>query len=302
MTSVGYISAPLRLSRSISGEDMPAMRRLQTDSLVWFQFESLAREAPFVTHGVFSRQGGISEAPYESLNAGPQTADDPACIAQNHARIVGALPGEPMLAGCLPGQCSDVREVTAEDVVTAGTPAGILPGRCDAFITQVSGIALYWAVADCSVILLVDPTHRAIGLTHAGWRGTSEGVVRKTLAAMRGAYGTSPGECLAAIGPTIGPCCYEVDEPVRKAFATDHVVAASARFSTVRVPGDAGGERDSLRLDLAASSRAQLVACGVPEARIEVADLCTGCHTDLFFSHRIEGGPTGRFAVALGLL
>jgi YfiH family protein len=272
---------------------------------VWFQFASLARHAPFTTHGVFSRLGGVSAAPYASLNAGPQTADDPARIAENHARIAAALPGGPLLVGCLPDQGSAVREILAEDIAGARPPACLLPGRGDAFITRVRGIALYWAVADCSVILLVDPAHQAIGLAHAGWRGTSEGVVLQTLAAMSRTYDTSPEECFAAIGPTIGPCCYEVDEPVRQAFRanpSNPLAEEIARFSTVRVPDDARGERESLRLDIAASNHALLVACGVPASQIEVADLCTGSHTNPFFSHRVKGGPTGRFAVALGLL
>lgn len=281
------------------------MRRRETDSLVWFQFESLASRAPFVTHGAFARLGGVSGPPYASLNAGSQTSDDPACIGENHRRIAATLAGAPLLVGCLPDQHHDVREVLAEDVISAAQAARLLPGRCDALITRVRGAALYWAVADCAVVLLVDTEHEAIGLAHAGWRGTSEGTVLQTLAAMRRAYNTRAERCLAAIAPTIGPCCYEVDDPVRQAFRanpSNPLAGEIARFSTLRVPDGAGGERESLRLDLAASNQALLVACGVPADQIEVADLCTGCHTDLFFSHRVEGGPTGRFAVALGLL
>jgi YfiH family protein len=281
------------------------MRRNQTDGLVWFQFESLLARAPFVTHGVFSRLGGVSAPPYASLNAGPQTADNPERVAANHARMAAVLPGTLILVGCLPEQSSAVQEVTTDDMADAQTPAYLLPGRCDALVTNIRGIALYWAVADCSVILIVDPVHAAIGLAHAGWRGTSAGVVLQTLAAMGRTYGTVPEQCLAAIAPTIGPCCYEVDEPVRHAFYANPpnpLADKIARFSRVRVPDGAGGARDSLRLDLAASNQALLVACGVPPEQIETADLCTGCHTDLFYSHRVEGGPTGRFAATLGLL
>lgn len=278
------------------------MRRNQSDSLVWFQFDSLTEGAPFVSHGVFSRLGGVSAGRYASLNAGPQTSDDVPYIRENHARIAAVLPGEPLLVGCLPDQLSDVREVRDEDCAGARPPAYLLPGRCDALITCARGIALYWAVADCAVVLLVDPSHVAIGLAHAGWRGTRDGIVRKTLEAMRERYGTVPEHCLAAISPTIGPCCYEVDDRVRLAFRANPFVEANARFSTQRLPDAAGGERESLRLDLAASNQAQLIACGVPSARIEASDVCTGSRTELFFSHRVEGGPTGRFAVALGLL
>jgi YfiH family protein len=278
------------------------MRRNQSGPPLWLQFESLLERTPFVTHGVFTRLGGVSEAPYASLNAGPQTTDEPVRVATNHARIAAALPGEPILIGSLPQQQSDVCAVTSESIAEAQPPAHLVSGPCDALITNVRGIALYWAVADCAVVLVVDPTHKAIGLVHAGWRGTRGAIVLNAFEAMHEEFGTEPEQCLVAIAPTIGPCCYEVDQPVYDAFRANPIVAANARFSTVRVAEGAGGERESLRLDLAESNRAQLVACGVPPDRIESANLCTGCHTDLFYSHRVEGGPTGRFAVALGLL
>jgi YfiH family protein len=199
-----------------------------------------------------------------------------------------------------------VREVTAENLEVAPgasePPAVILPEGCDAFITRERGIGLFWAVADCTVVLLIDPLHEAIGLTHAGWRGTAGAILRNTLDAMHARYGSEPDDLLAAIAPTIGPCCYEVDEPVRRAFASDPLPQRAARFSTVTVTGEDGVERDSLRLDLAASNHAQLLELGVPGAHIEVSDLCPGTHTDLFYSHRMEGGRTGRFAVVLGLI
>jgi YfiH family protein len=178
----------------------------------------------------------------------------------------------------------------------------VLPGGCDAFITRERGIAVFWAVADCAVVLLVDPVHRAIGLAHAGWRGTKEGIVRNTLDAMTACYETRAADVYAAIGPTIGACCYEVDEPVRRAFKTNPFADAHVRFSTELVRDADGAPLHSLRLDLSASNHAQLLACGVRDDRIEQSDLCTAMHTDLFFSHRKEGVPTGRFAVALGLV
>ncbi|HEV8191014.1 MAG TPA: polyphenol oxidase family protein [Ktedonobacterales bacterium] len=278
------------------------MIQRQDGDIVWFQFASLSAQDDLVTHGVFARHGGASAAPLESLNAGPTTPDDPAARSENYRRIGAALPGHPLLVGTKPLQGTTVREVVAADVRAQEPPAVILPGGGDAFITQVHGIGLFWAVADCSAILLVDRAHRAIGLAHAGWRGTSGAILRNTLDAMRARYGTEPADLLAAIAPTIGPCCYEVDEPVRQAFASDPLTQRAARFSTITVPAEDGGERESLRLDLAASNRAQMLELGIPEAQIETSDLCPGSHTEIFFSHRMEGGRTGRFAVVLGLL
>ena len=274
----------------------------QDGDIVWFQFASLNAQDDLVTHGIFGRHGGVSVAPFDSLNAGPMTPDDPAARTENYRRIRATLPGHPLLVGTKPLQGSKVREIVATEVEGYEPPAAILPGGCDAHITQVRGIGLFWAVADCTAILLVDRAHRAIGLTHAGWRGTSGAILRNTLDAMRERYGTQPSDVLAAIAPTIGPCCYEVDEPVRQAFASDPLAARTGQFSVITVPTEDGGERESLRLDLSASNYAQLLELGVPAAQIETSDLCPGSHTDLFFSHRMEGGRTGRFAVTLGLL
>lgn len=275
----------------------------QNGDIVWFQFPSLSAQ-PHITHGVFGRHGGVSEAPFGSLNAGPTTTDTPQARMENYRRIRATLPGSPLLVGTIPLQGVTVREITAEDIeASAGDePALILPGGCDALITQVRGIGLFWAVADCTTILLVDPVHNAIGLTHAGWRGTAGAILRRTLDAMRDRYGTASSDLLAAIGPTIGPCCYEVDELVRRAFADDPLALRTAAFSTAIVKSEDGVERESLRLDLAASNHAQLIELGVPESRIEGSDTCPGSHTELFYSHRMEGGKTGRFAVVLGIL
>ena len=278
-----------------------AMNELITDGIVWFQFASLLDHADMVTHGVFSRLGGVSEEPFSSLNAGPTTQDDPSARLENYRRISTTLPGRPLLVGTKPLQGSDVKEVTAAAIGLYAYPAAILPDGCDAFITRERGIGLFWAVADCSVILLVDVTHGAIGLTHAGWRGTRDAIVAKTISAMGEAYGTRPADLRVAIAPTIGPCCYEVDEALRREFAANPFADQNAHFSVVTVHDPAGGDRPSLRLDLQASNRSQLLACGVREEHIEGSDYCPGSRTDLFFSHRMEGGRTGRFAVVLGL-
>jgi len=268
--------------------------------IVWFQFASLRNLGDLITHGVFGRLGGVSQPPFSSLNAGPATPDDAAARAENYRRIRETLPGQPLLVGTKPLQGTTVYEVTERDVEGGAPPAVILPEGCDAFITRTPGIGLFWAVADCSAIMIVDPIHQAVGLTHAGWRGTRGGIVRNTLERMRERYGTQPDQVYTAISPTISTCCYEVDERVRDEFAQNPFAERNARFSTVTV-SDAVGARESLRLDVLGSNRAQLLDLGIPAERIEISELCTGSRTDLFFSSRMEGGRTGRFAVVLGL-
>src|SRR5262249_56853843 len=109
-------------------------------------------------------------------------------------------------------------------------------------------------VADCATLLLYDQTHAAIGLAHAGWRGTRDIIALKTIAAMRDAYGTRADDLRAAIGPTIGPCCYEVDARVYHEFQRDPVARPTAAFATVEAASEEGGVRDSLRLDPSASN------------------------------------------------
>jgi YfiH family protein len=169
----------------------------------------------------------------------------------------------------------------------------------DALVTSTPDTPLVILTADCAAVLLWDPARNAVGIAHAGWRGTVARVVAATVARMRASFGSNPRDLLAAIGPSIGPCCYEVGAEV-----IDAVVAA--------FPGDAGEllqhpdmasagsfrasvNEDRRHFDLWRANERVLVEAGVAEANIEVAGLCTSCRTDLFYSHRAERGNTGRF-------
>jgi YfiH family protein len=145
--------------------------------------------------------------------------------------------------------------------------------------------------ADCTPVWLYDPVQRAIGLAHAGWRGTVVGAARATVAAMQSAYGCRPADLLAGIGPAIGPCCYEVGEDVAQAIDGAFSEAAGRLLS----PQTNG----KWHLDLWAANRHTLMQAGVQQ--IEVAGICTACHTDEWFSHRAERGRTGRIGALIGL-
>lgn len=277
------------------------MQQQISNEIVWFQFERFARQGALITHGIFSRKGGVSQAPFAALNAGPAVKDDPAALSENYARIRGTLPGQPLLVSARPAQGADVIEVTEEMLGEREGPALILPHRVDALITRVRGIGLFWAVADCSPVLVVDPVHEAIAMVHAGWRGTSRAIIVDAIQRMRDLYDSHPADLFVGVGPTIGPCCYEVDEHVQNAFDAHSIAGAHVRFSTLMVPDSTDGSRTSLRLDIARSNQAQLLSIGVPEEQIELSGFCTGCQPDLFFSHRMEGGRTGRYAAVLAL-
>ena len=160
----------------------------------------------------------------------------------------------------------------------------------DALITDTPGIALMLRFADCLPVLFYDPVRRAIGLAHAGWRGAIKGIAARTVVAMMEAYGSRPADIVAGLGPCIGPCCYQV--------GADVIASVKAGFNHWRGLLQSQGD-GSVHFDLWEANRRQLTEMGVEE--IEVIQICTACRTDEFFSHRAEGGRTGRSAVMLGM-
>ncbi|MBA2678398.1 MAG: polyphenol oxidase family protein, partial [Ktedonobacteraceae bacterium] len=171
------------------------------------------------------------------------------------------------------------------------------------------GTALAFSFADCVPITFYDPIQHVIGIAHGGWRGTARGIVLATIEAMGERFGCRAQDIYAGIGPAIRPCCYEISQEVRDLFSGQQAfldqptredyrgkVRESAVFST-----QSSSDRKSLRIDLQATNQSQLEMAGVQPEHIEVMDICTGCNTDLFFSHRKEEGKTGRFAVIMAL-
>jgi YfiH family protein len=259
------------------------------ETLPVYRFARL-KEDPRLVHAVFTRSGGISLSPYASLNLGHTVGDDPADVQTNHDRVYEALGiSRSQSVTCHLTHSSEVLNVTAAQV-------GRVLGKADALITAHRGVYLTMRFADCAPILLHDPVRGAVGLAHAGWRGTVENVAGATVEAMVSRLGCSAQHITAVIGPAIGPCCYQVGEEV--------IQAVQASFGDGRyVDGDMAGlfSRRNGRhahFDLWEANRRQLVAAGV--GRAMVAGICTACHTDQFFSHRAEAGRTGRFGVVIG--
>lgn len=260
------------------------MRRINDQGPVFYQFEQWA-DSDRLVHGVFTRLGGVSRAPWDSLNLGGTVGDDLAAVRENHRRAYAAL-------GLDEHYACTVWQVHSADTVIARSP---VPGRrwlarADGLVTDRPGLALTMRFADCTPIVLYDPAHHVVGLAHAGWRGTVLGAGMSVLQTMVEAFGTRPADVQAAIGPSIGPARYQVGE---------EVVAAVARAF-----GDTDGlircaEDGSAYLDLWAANRLALERAGV--GQIEVAGICTATHTDEFYSHRAEGGRTGRFGVMVAL-
>ena len=258
----------------------------QTGEIQYYQFSSLAQTA--VTHAVFARQGGVSTAPFASLNMSVSVGDARENVRANRERAFRAL-------GRDPASVVDLWQIHSADVVvaTSPTPEGTASPQADALITNRRDLTLFLRFADCVPMVLYDPAHHAIGLVHAGWRGTLKKAAAAAVSAMREQFGTRPAEVLAGIGPSIGPCHYAVGEEVvtqtRAAFGAevDALLRAHER------------PNGQYHLDLWEANALALRQTGVEQ--IEVSGLCTACHTQHFFSHRGEQGKTGRFGALIAL-
>ena len=215
----------------------------------------------------FTRKGGVSEPPYDSLNISTLVGDDDAAVLENRLRVEIAMGGRPS---------AWVRQVAGDRVVQVDE-AGFA-GEGDALFTQKGGYALVVAVADCVPVALVG--EGVVGMVHSGWRGTLRGISGK---AVRTMSGNVDGTVRAYIGPCIRRCCYEVSEELAGTF--------SDRFGPEVVSGRHLSLPDAIHIDLEKG--------GVSEVRD--LGLCTGCRSDLFYSHRKQGLKTGRNLAAVAL-
>jgi YfiH family protein len=259
------------------------MQARQAGELRYYTFASL--NPAVVDQAVFARHGGQSPAPYASLNLSISTGDTRENVRANRERAFEA-------AGRDPRSVADLWQVHSATVVAAETPnaPGESKGKADALITDRPEVTLLLRFADCVPILLYDPRRPAVGLVHAGWRGTLARAVTATVEAMATRYGTRPADLHAAIGPSIGPCHYAVGAEVVAQTRATFERADEDLLSRVN-----GGHH----LDLWAANARALREAGVHQ--VEVAGICTACHTGEFFSHRGEGPVTGRFGALIGL-
>lgn len=247
------------------------------------------------------------------LNLGFTDWDTPDRVLENRKRFARALHADKMRTIGLRQIHSDIIHAVGRETFPQGEDAP----KGDALITREPGVLLTVQTADCIPILLADTKNRAVAAIHSGWRGTSQRIAEKTLGRMQMEFGTDPGEVIAAIGPGIARCCYEVGHEVVKEFSAKFSNASdwfSGPFEaltnsdsdsnwlpwlTMRPPGHAPPP-PTAQLDLIAANRAILAGAGLPAANISSSDLCTSCRPDLFFSYRREP-ITGRMMAAIGI-
>jgi YfiH family protein len=232
-------------------------------------------------HGFTMRAGGVSAPPYDSLNVGGKWGDASDSVAENRRRIARAA-GAPLYV---------VTQVHGADVarVRAGdTPADVAGARIDGLVTDRADVALAVFVADCIPALVADPRTGSFAAVHAGWRGTLAGVLPAAVRALAEHFGARAADLRVALGPAIGPCCFEVGPEVVDAFAAG---LPGARGAGVFVDGPAGGKP---RLDLKAANRLLLERAGVDPAAIDAGPECTASDAKRFFSFRRDKGQTGQ--------
>ena len=282
------------------------------DKLRVLDAETLSR-VPWLIHGFSARLGGYSRA-YggNALNLGFTKDDSRAAVERNRIaflRQIGAARGNKLWP------LVTLRQVHS-DLIHCISEAPAAPLTGDGLITREASVVLAVKTADCLPVILVDTKHKAVGVLHAGWRGTVKRIVEKGVGEMRRCFGSQPGNTRAAIGPGIHGCCYQVGPEVREKFESQFPYAGELfreskesdevreryplLFLTARAPGHSELPK-KIFLDLVEANRRQLVTAGVPARNIWASELCTSCRSDLLFSHRAENGVTGRMMGVVGI-
>ncbi len=269
------------------------------------QVPALAK-IPWLVHGFSTKPGGVSNLDNEKvLNLGFTEWDSRENVIENRRRFQAAL-------GASSLELISLKQIHS-DVIHLFDAAPAEPCRGDASATNRPGLLLSVQTADCLPILLVDPKRRAIAAVHAGWRGTLQRIVVKAIGKMQMQFKTQPADLLAAIGPSIGGCCYEVGTEVATQFLSQFADAPEyfdefrsgdepnpIQWLNMMPPGHQPPPKNVL-LDLRKANRSQLLGVGLRPQNIFASDLCTACHRDLLFSYRKEGAHSGRLMSVIGI-
>ncbi len=249
-------------------------------------------QAGFI-NAISTRFSGISNGSFESLNLALHVGDDQQNVIANRRIFCEALDLNFTRLTTAQQVHADYIAVVKEQDAGKGSQAyeDALP-QTDALITNIPNLPLMLCYADCVPVLIADPVNRAVGVIHAGWKGTVSLIVQKTIAAMNKEYGTEAKHCLAGIGPAIGPCCYQVDSTVINSLAENFT-----SWSAV-VTSNGNGRWN---LNLWQANILQLEQCGIPEFNIISSNICTSCNRSLFYSYRADDKITGRLGALIAI-
>lgn len=261
--------------------------------MILTRFENLSAYSD-VSHFVTTRRGGVSDGRFESMNLGFNVGDEYEKVRRNFmilAGMIGAGPADFVIAK----QTHSANVAVVEDLLDGADNfvAGRVLPDTDAMVTSLPCICIMVRVADCVPVLLYDPEKHIAGVVHSGWRGTLKGVAKKTVQVMKERFGCRGSVMKAAIGPSAGPCCYEVGDDV--------TAMAEKVYGGEGVFFENGGDGGKPRFDLWQTNRYQLADAGVDPGNIEIARECTICGHDKFFSARHYKGYTGRMGAGMML-
>lgn len=255
-------------------------------------------ETGLVKHGMSTRKGGYSEGVYNSMNLSFTRGDNPDHVKLNFKKMADILKvAEDSFVFSHQVHDNKILHVSERDKGKGYNRSSDIKG-VDGLITDSRGITLTTFYADCVPLFFLDPVKKAIGLSHAGWRGSVLGIGPRTVMAMARTFGSKPEDILVGIGPSIGPCCYEVSQDVINEFENKlnrDIIGKIAKMSVK------AHHEDKFMFDLWTANQQMLLETGVMANHISTTDLCTMCHHEMFFSHRVMGNARGSLAAFLAL-
>lgn len=246
-----------------------------------------------VNHAISSRLGGVSDQPFKSMNLAMHNGDIIEKVIDNRKLFCNAIEinyHNIVTAEQIHGD--HIVYVNEEHIGKGSVSYEDAIKGTDALITNCRNVPLMLFFADCVPVIIVDPIKKAIAVSHAGWKGTVKKIAQKTILAMEKNFQTQSQDCLIGIGPSIGQCCYEVDEVVVDEFKKEFKEKTDLCIKKYR---------NKWKLDLWMANKLQLMEIGVKEENIDCSNVCTSCNSDLFFSYRADHGSTGRIAAIISL-
>ncbi len=254
------------------------------DTVPYLTYNSL-KEIKFVNHAFSTRLGGVSKGIFSTMNLALNRGDNPDSVIGNYRRFcLSAGFDFDTLVASAQDHNTFVRRVTSKDLGVGITKPRDIQS-VDALITDEKNVTLVTYYADCTPLFFVDTVRRAIGLAHAGWRGTVGRIGQKVVRKMTDEFGTNPADLVCAIGPAISKCCYEVD----KGCADEFYNLTDLDNSKFIFPQ----KNNKYMIDLLETNRQILIKAGVKPDNITLSDLCTRCNSDLLWSHRATNGQRG---------
>lgn len=247
-------------------------------AIEYFQFDNLNKYSDICSHGIFTRHGGVSDAPFDTLNIRYTIGDEDEAVSENRIRVAQSLSAQ-YLVSADQTHSKNVQVIPSNSPLTEHDELA----DTDALISNTPGYFLMVQVADCQPILLLDPVKKAVGCIHSGWKGTVKNIVAATIDAMSESFDTNPEDLIAAVGPSLGTCCSE--------FQNRHEEFPD-EFEKFFIMDD--------YVDLEGITKYQMIKKGIKSENIAYSGLCTKCNSDNFFSYRANQ-ETGRFGVVIGL-